>query len=80
MQEANAAKDKILSNEVYSLITKEDDFKELITNKENYSLEELETKADLLLAKKVKATKTFAVETKPESSNSKLKIDFIIEE
>ena len=58
-----AQKDEVLAREEYSEITESDEFKALVADASNYSVEELEVKCDLLFAAHEKAKhKTFAVE------------------
>lgn len=58
--ETRVAKNKILSDEVYSELSESDAFIELSQNIDTYSVEEIQTKADLILAKHVKEKGTFA--------------------
>ena len=51
--------EKVQNNSDYELIKDDSEFIELIQNMDNYSLDELITHADLLLAKHVKASKSY---------------------
>jgi hypothetical protein len=57
----NAAKDAIFADESYAGFLEADEFKELISHKDDYSLEELKDKAEIAFAKCVKQNKTFSL-------------------
>ena len=50
-----AAKEEIITSEVYAGVVDTDEYKELKSNLDKFSVEEIQTKMDLLLAKQVKA-------------------------
>lgn len=52
--------EKVQNSDDYSAIKDSDEFKELMSKMDEYSIEDLTTKADLLLAKYAKSTKMFA--------------------
>ena len=58
--ELDAAKDAIFAEEAYADFLETAEFKELISQKDDYSLEELKDKAELAFAKCVKQNKTFS--------------------
>lgn len=60
MEELNAEKESIFEDESYADYLEENEFKELIENKDKYSVEELKDKAEIAFAKCVKRTSTFA--------------------
>ena len=64
-------KNKILADEVYAEISNDQDFAALKENIDKYSVQEVQDKADLLLAKHVKETGNFSYNKKP----SKVGID-----
>lgn len=64
-------KNKILADEVYAEISDDKDFAALKENVDKYSVQEVQDKADLLLAKHVKETGNFSYNKKP----SKVGID-----
>lgn len=58
-------KKKILADEAYAEISTDQDFALLIENMDKYSVQEVQEKADLLLAKHVKETGNFSYNKKP---------------
>lgn len=58
--ELDAQKDAVFADESYAGFLETDEFKELISHKDDYSLEELKDKAELAFAKCVKQNKTFS--------------------
>lgn len=58
--ELDTAKDAIFAEEAYADFLETAEFKELISQKDDYSLEELKDKAELAFAKCVKQNKTFS--------------------
>lgn len=62
--EEDAQKEEVLSDEAYSCFAEEEEFIQLRAESENYSVEELRTKADLLFAKLVKSQKTYSAKEK----------------
>lgn len=77
--ELRGQKEALLTSEDYSVLSEDETFKELVKNMDNYSLEELNDKADLALAKFVKANKTFAVNSENKSKKSN-KVTFSLNE
>lgn len=65
-KELNAKRDAILSDSAYGEITESDDFKNLVNNKENYSVDELRKECDLMLGQ---MRRTFSVSQQPENKN-----------
>lgn len=63
------SKDKaaVLDAEIYGELKDREDFKELINNQANYSVEEVQTKADAILGKYVKEKGTFNYQQKPSA-------------
>ena len=70
--ETKAKKDEIFANEAYDEIRESDEFKALVTDAENYSIDELQVKCDLLFAANVKKAK-FSAE--PEKKHNSLGIN-----
>lgn len=60
-------KDSIFADEVYNDIRESDDFKALMNDAENYSVEEIQNKCDLLFAANEKKVKFAANKNKPHS-------------
>lgn len=65
------AKDAILTSDAYARLSDDEEFKKLVTDAESYTAEEIETKADLLLAKHIKKAGNFSLE-KPEKPNNRV--------
>lgn len=65
--EIKAKKDSIFADEVYNDIRESDDFKALMNDAENYSVEEIQNKCDLLFAANEKKVKFAANKNKPHS-------------
>ena len=63
-----AQKDEIFAKAEYECLAENEDFKKLIEEAENYSVEEISTKADLIFATHVKATGEFSVKAKEKKS------------
>nr|DAY89449.1 MAG TPA: hypothetical protein [Caudoviricetes sp.] len=61
-------KETILNDKAYDKIADTDTFKELLENKDKYSIEDLQMKADLALAKFVKENETFSFNSKSKST------------
>lgn len=76
LAEAHAEKvEKIQNNDEYELIKDSIEFKDLMSKMDNYSLDDLSTQADLILAKYVKAAKSFSlVEKNGDTSSVKTRI------
>lgn len=65
--EIKAKKDSIFADEAYNDIRGSDDFKALMNDAENYSVEEIQNKCDLLFAANEKKVKFAANKNKPHS-------------
>lgn len=65
--ELKAKKDSIFADEAYNDIRESDDFKALMNDAENYSVEEIQNKCDLLFAANEKKIKFAANKNKPHS-------------
>ena len=65
--EIKAKKDSIFADEAYNDIRESDDFKVLMNDAENYSVEEIQNKCDLLFAANEKKVKFAANKNKPHS-------------
>ena len=65
--EIKAKKDSIFADEAYNDIRESDDFKALMNDAENYSVEEIQNKCDLLFAANEKKVKFAANKNKPHS-------------
>ena len=70
--ETKAKKDEIFANEAYDEIRESDEFKALVTDAENYSIDELQVKCDLLFAANVKKAK---FSSEPEKKHNSLGIN-----
>ena len=70
--ETKSKKDEIFANEAYDEIRESDEFKALVTDAANYSIDELQVKCDLLFAANVKKAK-FSAE--PEKKHNSLGIN-----
>ena len=70
-KELHAAREEVLASEDYAVLKNDKDFKELKENMDNFSVEELANKADLIFAKFMKASshKNFAA-TKGNTSHT----------
>ena len=67
--ELKTQKDAIFAREEYSVLADDDAFKALVADAEKYSVEELETKADVIFAKFVKASGEYSA--KNETNKAK---------
>ena len=65
--EIKTKKDSIFADEAYNDIRESDDFKALMNDAENYSVEEIQNKCDLLFAANEKKVKFAANKNKPHS-------------
>lgn len=63
-----AQKDEIFAKAEYECLAENEDFKKLIEEAENYSVEEISTKADLIFAAHIKITGSFAVKSEEKKS------------
>lgn len=68
MEELNAEKESIFEDESYADYLEENEFKELIENKDKYSVEELKDKAEIAFAKCVKRSSTFAAKNSKKNT------------
>ena len=66
--QVKAEKDAIFASSEYDEIRESDEFKQLVNDAENYTVDELKVKADLLFAASMK--KKFNFEAKPEKKNT----------
>lgn len=73
--ELNAKKDEILGAAEYSVLADNEEFKKLVEDKESYSLDDLQVKADVIFAKHVKTTKTFSMVEEPEVKQNKVQFN-----
>ena len=71
-----AQKDAILAKAEYECLSENEEFKKLITEADNYSVEEISTKADLLFAAHVKTVGAFSVKTEEKKGAKKLGLNF----
>lgn len=67
--ELKSQKDAIFARDEYSVLADDEAFKALVADAEKYSVEELETKADVIFAKFVKTSGEYSV--KNETNNNK---------
>ena len=63
-----AQKDEIFAKAEYECLAENEDFKKLVKEADNYSIEEIATKADLIFAAHVKTTGTFAINAEEKKS------------
>jgi hypothetical protein len=63
-----AQKDEIFAKAEYECLAENEDFKKLIADADNYSVEEISMKADLIFAAHVKATGEFSVKVEEKKS------------
>lgn len=71
-----AQKDAIFAKAEYECLSENEEFKKLITEADNYSVEEISTKADLLFAAHVKTVGAFSVKTEEKKGAKKLGLNF----
>lgn len=71
-----AQKDAVLAKEEYECLKEEDSFKKLVEDAENYSVEELTTKADLLFAAHVKAVGAFSAKKEEKKAPKIIGVSF----
>lgn len=74
INEAKAMKEEILSNEAYAQLGEFDDFKTLVKEADTYSVEEIQNKADLILAKYVKSIGHFEIKDSTTKRKSGKKV------
>lgn len=65
-QELDAEKEKVFADKSYAQYIEQEEFKTLISEKDNYSLEELRDKAEIAFAKCVKKTGVFEAENQKD--------------
>lgn len=73
--EIKAKKDEIFAREEYSVLTEDDAFKTLVTDAENFSLEEIEVKAKAIFADYVIKAGEFSA-NKEENKPNTIRFDF----
>ena len=71
-----AQKDEIFAKVEYECLSENEDFKKLVEEAENYSVEEISTKADLIFAAHVKAVGSFSAQTEDKKQTKKLGLNF----
>lgn len=64
--ELHAKREEILANEKYASISEHEDFKKLVENMDNYSLDDLEKEAKIIFADNIDIAKFEAKDNKPE--------------
>lgn len=74
--ELKAQKDAVLSDEAYAEFSETDEFKAIVENVDNYSVDELKTACDLAFAKLVKANRNFSLKTSEVAEKPKSKLSF----
>ena len=74
-KELKAQKDAIFARDEYSILADDEAFKVLVADAEKYSVEEIETKADVIFAKFVKANGEYSAKNEPNKPNT-LSINF----
>lgn len=72
-QELHAQREEVLNSDDYSVLAEDEAFAELVANMDNYSVEELQNKADLIFAAYIKKAGSFsrkekAAETEPKKN------------
>ena len=68
--ELKAQKDEIFTREEYSVLAEDEAFKALVADAEKYSVEEIETKADVIFAKFVKANGEYSAKNEAKKSKT----------
>lgn len=68
--ELKSQKDAILAREEYSVLADDEAFKSLVADADKYSVEELETKADVIFAKFVKANGEYSAKNENTKPNT----------
>lgn len=68
--ELKSQKDAILAREEYSVLADDEAFKSLVADADKYSVEELETKADVIFAKFVKASGEYSAKNENNKPNT----------
>lgn len=67
--ELHAKREEVMSNEDYSILFNSKEYKDLYSEMDNYSVEELDEKLTIMIGKYAKAHKTFAKDPDPKKSN-----------
>lgn len=75
-QELHAQREEILNSEDYSVLAEDEAFVELVSNMDNYSVEELQNKADLIFAAYIKKAGSFSRKEKVEDPERKNVLHF----
>ena len=75
-KELKAQKDAVFAKDEYKCLADDEAFKQLQSDADNYSVEELQTKADLCFAAHVKAAGTFNAKTEEVGQSKKLGLNF----
>jgi hypothetical protein len=75
-----AQKDEIFEKAEYECLAENEDFKTLKAEAENYSVEEISTKADLIFAAHVKTTGTFSAKVEEVKKAKTLGVNFAAKE
>lgn len=68
--ELHAAREAVLNSEEYAVLSEDDKFKQLVTEMDNYSVEDLKNKADLVYAAFAKSSGVFAVKDEKKKNVS----------
>lgn len=71
--EAHAAREAVLNSEDYAILVDDEEFVDLKNNIDNYSVDELQTKADLIFAQHIKKTGTFSRSESAQEDNTEKK-------
>ena len=79
-KELKVQKDAVFANAEYECLADDEAFNELKNNADNYSVEELQTKADLCFAAHVKAAGTFNTKTEEVNKPKSLGLNFSAKE
>ena len=75
-----AQKNEIFAKAEYECLAENEDFKKLIEEAENYSVEEISMKADLIFAAHIKVTGEFSVKTEEAKKPKTMGINFAVKE
>ncbi len=75
-KEIKAQKDAVFAKAEYECLKEDEAFKKLVEDADKYSVEELQTKADLCFAAHVKATGTFSAKNEEVNQPKKLGLNF----
>ena len=68
-EKLHAMREEVLNAEAYATLAGDDDFADLRSRMDEYSVDELQTKADLIFAKHVKSVGTFSLNTEQKPAN-----------